>query len=101
MFVECPYFLFCIEKLPNTVSNPSWLNFDPRNGPTLAEHKPRLCTCTWLTDEVCLPRVDGVLQLIGGDAELVLRCPVNSDGVVGGSAQLISYGGRVGSYMWR
>lgn len=54
-----------------------------------------------LTDEVCLARVDRVLQLIGGDAELVLRRPVNSDGVVGGGAQLVSYRWRVGSYAWR
>lgn len=57
--------------------------------------------CVLLTDEVCLACVDRVLQLIGGDAELVLRRPVNSDGVVGGGAQLISYRWRVGSYMWR
>lgn len=50
----------------------------------------------WLTDEVGLASVDGVLQLIGGDAELILRRPVDSDGVVGGGAQLLSYRRRVG-----
>lgn len=50
----------------------------------------------WLTDEVGLARVDGVLQLIGGDAELILWRPVDSDGVVGGGAQLLSYRRRVG-----
>lgn len=57
--------------------------------------------CTWLTDEICLARVDSVLQLVGGDAELILWRPVNSDGVVGGRAQLVSYGWRIGSYTWR
>lgn len=52
-----------------------------------------------LTDEVCLASVDGVLQLVGGDAELVLRRPVNSDGVMGGGAQLFSDGWWAGSYM--
>lgn len=54
------------------------------------------CACTRLTDEVGLPGVDGVLQLVGGDAELVLRRPVDGDGVVGGGAQLLPYGWRVG-----
>ena len=56
------------------------------------------CIVKVLTDEVGLAGVDGVLQFVGGDAELVLRRPVNCDGVVGGSTQLITYGGRTGSY---
>lgn len=55
------------------------------------------CACTRLTDEVGLPGVDGVLQLVGGDAELVLRRPVDGDGVVGGGAQLLSDGWGAGS----
>lgn len=50
-----------------------------------------------LTDEICLAGVNGVLQLVGGDAELVLGRPVNSDGVVRGGAQLVSDGWRGGS----
>lgn len=53
--------------------------------------------CAQLTDEVGLAGVDGVLQLVGGDAELILRRPVDRDGVMGGGAQLVSYGWRVGS----
>ena len=49
-----------------------------------------------LTDEVGLSGVDGVLQLVGGDAELVLGAPVDGDGVVGGGAQLVTDGRRVG-----
>lgn len=60
-----------------------------------------LSMCFRLTDEICLASVDGVLQLIGGDAELVFWCPVNGDGVMGGGAQLIPDGWRVGRYMWR
>lgn len=58
-----------------------------------------VCACTGLTDEVGLAGVDCVLQLVGGDTELVLWCPVNGDGVMGSSAQLVSYGGGVGSCM--
>lgn len=60
-----------------------------------------MCVCVWLTDEICLAGVDGVLQLVGGDTELVLWRPVDSDGVMGGGAQLVSYGWRVWSYVWR
>lgn len=52
-----------------------------------------------LTDEIGLSSVDGVLQLIGGDAELVFWRPVNSDGVMGGGAQLFPDGRWAGSYM--
>ena len=55
------------------------------------------CACG-LTDEVGLAGVDCVLQLVGGDAELVLRRPVHRDGVVGRRAQFISDGRRVGSW---
>ena len=51
-----------------------------------------------LTDEVGLAGVDGVLQLVGGDAELVLGRPVDGDGVVGCRAQLVPDGRRVGSW---
>ena len=51
-----------------------------------------------LTDEVGLAGVDGVLQLVGGDAELVLGRPVHGDGVVGRRTQLVSDGRRVGSW---
>lgn len=59
------------------------------------------CMCTRLTDEIGLAGVDGVLQLVGGDAELVLGRPVNSDGVVGGGAELVSDGWRGGRYATR
>lgn len=48
-----------------------------------------------LTDEVGLAGEDGVLQLVGADAELVLRDPVDGDRVVGGRAQLLPDGWRV------
>lgn len=54
--------------------------------------------CARLTDEICLAGVDGVLQLIGGDTELILWWPVNGDGVVGSRAQFFSDGRRVRSY---
>lgn len=50
-----------------------------------------------LTDEVGLARVDGVLQLVGDDAELILGRPVDSDGVMRGCAELVSYGRGVRS----
>ena len=48
-----------------------------------------------LTDEVGLPGEDGVLELIGADAELVLRDPVDCDGVMGGRAELLTHRRRV------
>ncbi len=35
-----------------------------------------------LTDEVGLASVDGVLKLIGGDAEFIFRGPVHCNGVM-------------------
>lgn len=52
---------------------------------------------TSLTDDVGLPSEDGVLKLVRHHTELVVRCPVNSDGVVGGCAQLLSDTRRVRS----
>lgn len=54
---------------------------------------------TLLTDEIRLSGVDRVLQLVRGDTELVFWRPVNGDGVMGGGAQLVSDGWRVGSCM--
>lgn len=58
-----------------------------------------MCMNAQLTDEICLAGVDGVLQLVGGDTELILWRPVDSDGVMGGSAQLVSYRRWVGGYI--
>ena len=71
----------------------------PPENPALpeADHgPPRRASAPRLTDEVGLAGEDGVLQLVGADAELVLRDPVDGDGVVGGRAQLLPDGRRVG-----
>lgn len=43
-----------------------------------------------LTDNICLASKDGVLKFIRNYRELIIRCPVHSDGVVGCRAKLLS-----------
>lgn len=49
-----------------------------------------------LTGDVGLPGEDGVLQLVRHHRELIVRRPVDGDGVVGGRAQLLPDGRGVG-----
>lgn len=45
-----------------------------------------------LTGNVGLSCEDGVLELIGHNGKLIIRCPVDADGIVRRRAQLFPYG---------
>lgn len=51
-----------------------------------------------LTGNVGLPGEDGVLEFVRHHRKFIIRCPVDSDGVVGRRAQLLPYARSVGSY---
>lgn len=50
-----------------------------------------------LTGNVGLSSEDGVLELIGHHCEFIVRCPVDSDGVIGSCAQLLPDTWSIGS----
>lgn len=50
-----------------------------------------------LTNDIGLSSEYGVLEFIGDHTELIIRSPVDSDGVIGSRAELFSNCGRVGS----